>query len=95
VPRPARSGGGGLLSRPAALGAELERSFPERPFAVRFWDGTEAAAAAPGPTFLVNSAAVVEDWRPPQLAPRRRLGLAGGAVRAMASFEERFEEAVE
>jgi cyclopropane-fatty-acyl-phospholipid synthase len=59
VPRPARSGGGGLLSRPAALKVELERSFPERPFAVRFWDGTEVGGTAPGPTFRVNSAAAI------------------------------------
>jgi cyclopropane-fatty-acyl-phospholipid synthase len=59
VPRPARSGGGGLLSRPAALKVELERSFPERPFAVRFWDGTEVGGTAAGPTFHVNSAAAI------------------------------------
>ena len=112
-PRPRR---GGLLSRPAALRVELERAFPERPFAVRFWDDSEVAATAPGPTFLVNSPAaiahllrapgelglarayvqglldvddidgaigVVEHWRPPHLPPRRWLGLAIGAVRAM------------
>ncbi|HET7510621.1 MAG TPA: hypothetical protein VFJ65_10275, partial [Solirubrobacterales bacterium] len=105
-----------MLDKPAALRVELERAFPERPFAVRFWDGAEVAATAPGPTFLVNSPAaiahllrapgelglarayvqglldvddidgaigVVEHWRPPKLAPRRWLGLAAGAVRAM------------
>ncbi len=29
------------LSRPRALRAELERTLPQRPFRVRFWDGTE------------------------------------------------------
>jgi cyclopropane-fatty-acyl-phospholipid synthase len=112
-PRPRR---GGLLSRPAALRVELERAFPERPFAVRFWDDSEVPATGEGPTFLVNSPSaiahllrapgelglarayvqglldvddidgaigVVEHWRPPRLPPRRWLGLAIGAMRAM------------
>jgi cyclopropane-fatty-acyl-phospholipid synthase len=111
-----RSRRGGLLSSTAPLRAELERSFPDRPFAVRFWDGTTVAATAPGPTFSVRSPraiaqivrapgelglarayvqgllevddidgaiAVVEDWRPPKLAPQRWAGLALAALRAM------------
>jgi cyclopropane-fatty-acyl-phospholipid synthase len=116
VPDPPRFRRGGLLSSPARLRAELERSFPERPFAVRFWDGSAVEATAPGPTFSVRSPraiahilrapgelglarayvqgllevddidgaiAVVEDWRPPRLGPRRWAGLAVGALRAM------------
>jgi cyclopropane-fatty-acyl-phospholipid synthase len=94
----------------------LERSFADRPFSVRFWDGTEVRSTAPGPTFLVHSPRaiahllrapgelgvarayvqglldvddidgaiqVVESWRPPKLGPRRWLGLAAAAIRAM------------
>jgi cyclopropane-fatty-acyl-phospholipid synthase len=38
------------------LRRELERALPHRPFAVRFWDGSELAATAPdGPLFTVRS----------------------------------------
>jgi cyclopropane-fatty-acyl-phospholipid synthase len=39
------------------LRREIERAFPERPFAVRFWDGTRVPATGDGggPTFLVRS----------------------------------------
>jgi cyclopropane-fatty-acyl-phospholipid synthase len=41
------------LSRP--LGRELQRVFPTRPFAVRFWDGGAVAATVePAPTFFVR-----------------------------------------
>jgi cyclopropane-fatty-acyl-phospholipid synthase len=116
VPDSPRYRRGGLLSSTAPFRAELERSFPERPFAVSFWDGTAVESTAPGPTFSVRSPqaiahvlrapgelglarayvqgllevddidgaiAVVEDWRPPKLAPRRWAGLALGALRAM------------
>ncbi|MDX6667062.1 MAG: cyclopropane-fatty-acyl-phospholipid synthase [Solirubrobacteraceae bacterium] len=45
-----------MTSTPAAaLGRELERSLPDRPFSVDFWDGTRVPATAPGPTFSVRS----------------------------------------
>src|SRR5207245_3763509 len=35
---------------------DCERAFPDRPFAVRFWDGSEIGATKPGaPTFTVRS----------------------------------------
>ncbi len=40
----------------APLREELTRALPERPFAVRFWDGTEVPATeSPAPTFNVRS----------------------------------------
>jgi cyclopropane-fatty-acyl-phospholipid synthase len=116
VPSPPGSSRRARLSTTAPFRAELERSFPERPFAVSFWDGTTVESTAPGPTFSIRSPqalahvvrapgelglarayvqgllevddidgaiAVVEDWRPPKLAPQRWAGLALGAVRAM------------
>lgn len=44
-----------LLSRPAALRSELRAALPNRPFTVRFWDGEELEATAPGPTLSVKS----------------------------------------
>jgi cyclopropane-fatty-acyl-phospholipid synthase len=42
------------------LRRELEQALPERPFALRFWDGKELAATAPeGPVFTVRSPAAV------------------------------------
>ncbi len=44
------------FSRTAPLRQELEAAFPRRPFAIRFWDGTEVAATEPSsPTFRLNS----------------------------------------
>ena len=43
------------LSRTAPFRAELERAFPERPFAVHLWDGSTVEATAPGPTFFLRS----------------------------------------
>jgi len=46
------------LTRTGPLRRQVERLFPERPFAVRFWDGTElpATTSADGaPTFAVRS----------------------------------------
>jgi cyclopropane-fatty-acyl-phospholipid synthase len=49
-----------ILSRPAPLARELERALPERPFTVRFWDGTELGATAPnGLVFSLRSPAAV------------------------------------
>ena len=42
-------------ARTAAFGRELERSLPNRPFAIDFWDGTHVPATSPGPTFTVRS----------------------------------------
>ena len=42
-------------TRTATFGRELERSLPNRPFAIEFWDGTSVPATAPGPTFTVRS----------------------------------------
>jgi cyclopropane-fatty-acyl-phospholipid synthase len=49
------------LASPRPLRRELERALPSRPFAVRFWDGTELPpTAAPGsPVFTVRSPAAV------------------------------------
>jgi cyclopropane-fatty-acyl-phospholipid synthase len=45
-----------MLSQTAPLRRELPRAFPKRPFAVRFWDGTEVPATEPGaPTFELRS----------------------------------------
>ncbi len=45
-----------LFSSPSPLRRELARALPERPFGVRFWDGSElAATAADGPVFTVRS----------------------------------------
>jgi cyclopropane-fatty-acyl-phospholipid synthase len=44
------------FARTEALRTELQRALPERPFTVRFWDGTSVAATEPGaPTFVINS----------------------------------------
>jgi cyclopropane-fatty-acyl-phospholipid synthase len=44
------------LSRSSPLRRELERSVSERPFAIRFWDGSLLpSTAADGPTFRVRS----------------------------------------
>lgn len=48
------------FARPEALRRELARALPERPFALRFWDGSELASTAPeGPVFTVRSPAAV------------------------------------
>ncbi len=44
------------LARPAPLRREIESAFPERPFTVVFWDGSELpATGGEGPTFTVRS----------------------------------------
>jgi cyclopropane-fatty-acyl-phospholipid synthase len=49
-----------LLARPERLRRELQRALPERPFTVRFWDGSElSATAADGPVFSLRSPAAV------------------------------------
>ncbi len=48
------------FARTDPLCRELARALPERPFALRFWDGTELAATTPGgPVFNVHSPAAV------------------------------------
>jgi cyclopropane-fatty-acyl-phospholipid synthase len=48
------------FARTAPLRRELERSFPDRPFAIEFWDGTAVpATAGGGPRFTVRSPAAV------------------------------------
>ncbi|MFI5004521.1 MAG: class I SAM-dependent methyltransferase [Solirubrobacterales bacterium] len=45
-----------MFARTEPLRREMARALPERPFALRFWDGTELAATAPeGPVFTVHS----------------------------------------
>jgi cyclopropane-fatty-acyl-phospholipid synthase len=45
-----------MLSRPQAFLRELEHALPERPFAVRLWDGSALASTnGGGPTFEVRS----------------------------------------
>jgi cyclopropane-fatty-acyl-phospholipid synthase len=51
-----------LLARPASLRDELASALPERPFTLRFWDGSQLPATAgngDGPTFSVRSPAAV------------------------------------
>lgn len=46
------------FSRPEALREELSRALPDRPFGVRFWDGSELAPTSNGkplPTFTAHS----------------------------------------
>jgi cyclopropane-fatty-acyl-phospholipid synthase len=45
------------LSSPNALRDELQRTLPERPFTVSFWDGSTLAPSngVPGPTFAIRS----------------------------------------
>ncbi len=48
------------FARTEPLRRELARALPERPFALRFWDGAELPATAPGgPVFTVRSPAAV------------------------------------
>jgi cyclopropane-fatty-acyl-phospholipid synthase len=49
-----------MFARTEPLRRELARALPERPFALRFWDGTELPATAPGgPVFTVRSSTAV------------------------------------
>ena len=49
-----------FLAQPEPLRRELERALPARPFALRFWDGSELTPTAPGgPVFTVRSPAAV------------------------------------
>jgi cyclopropane-fatty-acyl-phospholipid synthase len=49
-----------LFARPAPLRHELARALPQRPFTVRFWDGSElASTGAGGPVFTARSPAAV------------------------------------
>ncbi len=46
----------GRLGRTEALRRQLRQAFPQRPFAVAFWDGTSVEATEPGaPTFTFRS----------------------------------------
>jgi cyclopropane-fatty-acyl-phospholipid synthase len=48
------------FARPEPLRRELARALPERPFELRFWDGSKLAATTPdGPVFTVRSPAAV------------------------------------
>jgi cyclopropane-fatty-acyl-phospholipid synthase len=48
------------FARPEPLSRELARALPERPFTLRFWEGTElAATSSGGPVFTVRSPAAV------------------------------------
>jgi cyclopropane-fatty-acyl-phospholipid synthase len=48
------------FARPEPLRRELAHALPERPFALRFWDGSELAPTAPGgPVFTVRSPTAV------------------------------------
>jgi cyclopropane-fatty-acyl-phospholipid synthase len=48
------------FARPESLTRELARALPDRPFTLRFWEGTELAATSPeGPVFTVRSPAAV------------------------------------
>ncbi len=48
------------FARTEPLRRELSRALPERPFALRFWDGAELPATVPGsPVFTARSPAAV------------------------------------
>jgi cyclopropane-fatty-acyl-phospholipid synthase len=48
------------FARPETLSREIERTLPERPFTLAFWDGTTLAATdSGGPTFTVRSPAAI------------------------------------
>ena len=48
------------FAQPEPLRRELAQALPERPFALRFWDGSELAPTTPGgPVFAVRSPAAV------------------------------------
>jgi cyclopropane-fatty-acyl-phospholipid synthase len=48
------------LAQPESLRRELAQALPERPFAVRFWDGSELESTVPGgPAFTVRSPAAI------------------------------------
>jgi cyclopropane-fatty-acyl-phospholipid synthase len=80
-----------------ALRRELEQALPHRPFAVRFWDGTELRATeAPAPTFDVRSPrALASVLRAPGELGLGRAYVAGllevddldGALRIVDTFE--------
>lgn len=44
-----------LLARPSALRKTLAEVLPNRPFSIRFWDGTELEGTTPGPTITAKS----------------------------------------
>jgi cyclopropane-fatty-acyl-phospholipid synthase len=49
-----------LFAQPELLRRELAHALPDRPFALRFWDGSELEPTAPGgPVFTVRSPAAV------------------------------------
>ncbi|HTR88713.1 MAG TPA: cyclopropane-fatty-acyl-phospholipid synthase family protein [Solirubrobacteraceae bacterium] len=49
-----------MLANPEPLRRELARALPQRPFALRFWDGSELAATVPGgPVFDARSPTAV------------------------------------
>jgi len=49
-----------VLANPEPLRRELARALPQRPFALRFWDGSELAATVPGgPVFDARSPTAV------------------------------------
>jgi cyclopropane-fatty-acyl-phospholipid synthase len=81
----------------SALRRELEAALPRRPFAVRFWDGTEIRATeAPAPTFTLRSPrALAHALRAPGELGLGRAYVAGllevddldGALRIVDTFE--------
>jgi cyclopropane-fatty-acyl-phospholipid synthase len=85
------------LARTGPLRRELEAALPRRPFAVRFWDGTEVAATEPGgPTFTFASPrALAHALRAPGELGLGRAYVAGlvdvddldGALRIVDGFE--------
>ncbi len=51
---------GPLLANPEPLRRELARALPDRPFTLRFWDGSELAGTSrDGPTFSARSPAAI------------------------------------
>jgi cyclopropane-fatty-acyl-phospholipid synthase len=86
-----------VLARTAPLRHELRQALPTRPFAVRFWDGTEVEATEPGsPTLQVKTPrALAHVLRAPGELGLGRAYVAGlvevddldGALRMIDTFE--------
>ncbi len=75
------------FSRPSALREELRRTFPERPFGVRLWDGSELPPTTSGrvvPTFTVRSPRAITHL----LRAPGQLGLARAYVSGELELED-------
>lgn len=79
-----------MLSSTASLRRELTRVFPDRPFTVSFWDGTEVPATAPEPvTFTFHSPKAMAHL----LRSPGELGLGRAYVAGMVDVDD-FDKAI-